>query len=278
METPHKGMEHQTINGYGNEYAKAAEGFDWLFHHEFAHEWFANQLTVADWDDMWLHEGYATYMQPLYGRWREGDARYAAMMLASRTDILNQAPIVSGKPRSEEDVYQSDKGGPGLDIYYKASWMLHTLRYLIGDQAFGDVTRLAVYGRLDPKPGNFAPRYSSTSEYQQLVQQVTGVDYRWFFDVYLRQAALPELIETREGGKLTLSWKVPGNLPFPMPVDVQIDGRDTRFAMTGGSNTIDVSPDAHVVLDPDSRILKRSIAVEELQAWRAAMAAKAAAK
>src|SRR3546814_5143633 len=40
VETPHKGMEHQTINAYGNEYAKAPEGFDWLFQHEFGHEWF----------------------------------------------------------------------------------------------------------------------------------------------------------------------------------------------------------------------------------------------
>ncbi|MES2055527.1 MAG: M1 family metallopeptidase [Pseudomonadota bacterium] len=274
VETPHKGMEHQTINGYGNAYAKAPEGFDWLFQHELAHEWFANQLTAADWDDMWLHEGYATYMQPLYGRWREGEARYAAMMLANRTDILNNAAIVSGHTRTEEGVYQLDKGGPGTDIYYKASWMLHTLRYLIGDQAFGDVTRLAVYGRPDPKPGNFAPRYGSTAEYQQFVDQVTGADHRWFFDVYLRQAALPELIEVREGSKLTLSWKVPGDLPFPMPVEVQVDGKDMRVAMAGGTGTITVAPEAHVVTDPNSRILKRSIAVEELQAWRSAIAAK----
>ena len=38
VETPHKGMEHQTINAYGNNYAKAPEGFDWLFQHEFGHE------------------------------------------------------------------------------------------------------------------------------------------------------------------------------------------------------------------------------------------------
>ncbi|MFX8195632.1 M1 family aminopeptidase, partial [Acinetobacter baumannii] len=79
VETPHKGMEHQTINAYGNDYAKAPEGFDWLFQHEFAHEYFGNQLTAANWDDYWLHEGYGTYMQPLYGRWREGEARYATM-------------------------------------------------------------------------------------------------------------------------------------------------------------------------------------------------------
>ena len=36
VETPHLGMEHQTINAYGNGYKKAPEGFDWLFQHEFA--------------------------------------------------------------------------------------------------------------------------------------------------------------------------------------------------------------------------------------------------
>ncbi|RRB82041.1 M1 family peptidase, partial [Escherichia coli] len=96
VETPHKGMEHQTINAYGNDYAKAPEGFDWLFQHEFAHEYFGNQLTAANWDDYWLHEGYGTYMQPLYGRWREGEARYATMLADERGKIANLRPIISG--------------------------------------------------------------------------------------------------------------------------------------------------------------------------------------
>jgi len=270
VETPHKGMEHQTINAYGNGYAKAPEGFDWLFHHEFAHEYFGNQLTAANWDDYWLHEGYGSYMQPFYGRWREGEARYATMLDQQRNQIANLRPIVSGKVRTEEEVYETDKGGPGQDIYYKGSWMLHTLRNLIGDKAFLDVTRLAVYGRTDPKPGNFKPRYGSTPEYEGFVKQVTGKDYGWFFDVYLRQAALPELIETRAGGTLTLTWQAPAGLPFPMPVEVQIDGQVQRLAMTGGTGSIAVAPGAHVVIDPDSRILKRSRAVEEYQAWRTA--------
>ena len=275
VETPHKGMEHQTINAYGNEYAKAPEGFDWLFQHEFSHEWFANQLTVADWDDFWLHEGYGAYMQPLYGKWREGDGRYAAMMLKSRETILNKAPIISGKPRAEEDVYKTENGGPGGDIYVKGAWMLHTLRGLIGDRDFYAVTRRAVYGRDDPRPGNFAPRYSSSSEYQALVKQVTGKDYGWFFDVYLRRATLPELIETRRGGTLDLAWKTPENLPFPMPIEVEVDGRVQRLAMTGGKDSLSVSPDAHVVIDPMSRVLRRSAAIEDAQAYRAAQAAKA---
>ncbi len=269
VETPHKGMEHQTINAYGNGYAKAIEGFDWLFQHEFTHEWFANQLTAANWDDYWLHEGYGAYMQPAYGRWREGEARYAAMMQAQRGTIMNKVPIVRGKIISEEEVYEASKGGPGQDIYVKGSWMLHTLRNLIGDKDFWDVTRLAVYGRPDPKPGNFEPRFGSTGEYEGFVRQVTGKDYGWFFDVYLRRAALPELVETRTGNTLSLSWKVPGGGPFPMPVEVQIGDRIEKLPMTGGRGTISVPADAHVVIDPWSRVLKRSIAVEELQAWNA---------
>jgi aminopeptidase N len=73
VETPHKGMEHQTINAYGNKYVKTPYGYDDLLQHEFAHEWFGNQLTNGDWDDMWLHEGLGSYMQPLYMQYLHGD-------------------------------------------------------------------------------------------------------------------------------------------------------------------------------------------------------------
>jgi aminopeptidase N len=146
--------------------------------------------------------------------------------------------------------------------------MLHTLRWAIGDRAFWDVTRLAVYGRPDPRPGNFAPRFGSTREYEGFVERVTGKDYRWFFDVYLRQAALPELVETRAGDTLSLAWKVPGTGPFPLPVELSVDGARRTVAMTGGRATLNVPASAHVVIDPDARVLRRSIAVEEMQAWQ----------
>ena len=275
VETPHKGMEHQTINAYGNHYAKAAEGFDWLFQHEFGHEWFGNQLTAANWDDYWLHEGYETYMQPLYGQWREGDARYAVMMDAQRNKIENKVPMVRGRVVTEEEVYEPSKGGPGQDIYYKGSWMLHTLRYLLGDKDFFAVTRLEVYGRTDPRPGNFSPRFGSTAEYERFVGQVTGKDYDWFFDVYLRQAALPDLVQRRAGDRLSLEWVVPGGGPFPMPVEVQVGDKRQTLVMTGGKGSLTVPGDAHVVVDPDARILKRSAALEAMKAYQATARAAA---
>ena len=269
VETPHLGLENQTINAYGNAYAKAPEGFDWLFQHEFGHEWFANQLTAANWDDYWLHEGFEEYMQPLYGLWREGEARYAAMMDTQRNKIENKAAIVSGTMRTEEQVYETRLGGPGQDIYYKGAWVLHSLRWLIGDAAWRRSVRLLVYGRADPRPGNFAPRYGSTADYERDVRAVTGRDYRWFFDVYLRAAALPELVEARSARGLALRWRAPGGKPFPMPIEIAVDGRVMRVAMTGGRGFVPAPLRAHVVVDPMARVLRRSIAVEEYQAWQA---------
>jgi aminopeptidase N len=267
-------MEHQTINAYGNGYKKAPEGFDWLFQHEFSHEWFGNQLTAANWDDYWLHEGFGEYMQPLYGLWREGEARYAVMLEAQRNKIENKAPIVSGQVRTEEEVYEPAKGGPAGDIYYKGAWMLHTLRWLIGDAAFFDAVRREVYGRPDPRPGNFTPRFGSTDEFVGIVNQVTGKDYRWFFDVYLRSAALPDLISERRGNTLMLRWQVPSNTPFPMPVELAIDGKTTTVEMPGGTATLVVPATAHVVIDPIARLLRRSEAVEAYQDWQQRNAAQ----
>ncbi|GAA0731232.1 M1 family metallopeptidase [Sphingomonas japonica] len=269
VETPHKGMEHQTINAYGNDYAKTPFGFDDLFQHEFSHEWFANQLTVANWDDFWLHEGYGAYMQPLYGRWREGEAVYATMMHESRRGIRNRFPVVSGSPKSATDVYRPETG-PAGDIYVKGAWVLHTLRNLIGDKAFFDLTRLAVYGRTDPRPGNFKPVYRTTPEYIAYARQVTGQDLQWFFDVYLYQAALPELVQTRTGDRLVVEWKAPNAKPFPLPVEISIDGNVRKLPMTGGRAVLTVPAAAHVVLDPNSRTLRKSAIIDDYQAWQAA--------
>jgi aminopeptidase N len=166
---------------------------------------------------------------------------------------------------TEEEVYETAKGGPGTDIYVKGAWVLHTLRNLIGDKAFAEVTTRLIYGRPDPKPGNFTPRFASTPEYMTIVNQVAGRDLSWFFDVYLRQAALPALVESREGGVLRLRWKVPGDRPFPLPVEVAVDDRIVTVAMTGGRGEVAVPEGAHVVVDPHARTLRQSDAVDAYQ-------------
>ncbi|GGD41303.1 M1 family metallopeptidase [Pseudoxanthomonas indica] len=267
VETPHLGMEHQTINAYGNDYKKDKYGYDWLLQHEFAHEWFGNQLTNTDWDDMWLHEGFGSYMQPLYLQYLRGDMEYHAALLDQRAALANKFPIVSGKSQTEEAVYNREHG-PGLDIYYKGSLMLHSLRSLIGDEAFFASIRRAVYGTDTPKPGQFKPRYVSTRDYIDIVRQVTGKDYGWFFDVYLYRAALPELLAERDATGLSLRWKTPDALPFPLPVDVRVGGNDgpiRTVAMSGGQGHLALAAGETYTLDPHSKLLQRLPHIEAFQ-------------
>jgi len=268
VETPHMGMEHQTINAYGNKFAKAPEGYDWLLQHEFAHEWFGNQLTNADWDDMWLHEGFGSYMQPLYGRFLHGDRAYFAGLHRMRAGILNKAPLVSGKPHSVEEVYNKDRGGPAGDIYTKGAYVLHTLRELIGDEHFFRSVRRLVYGTDDPRPGNFHPRYASTREFAQIVNHVTGRDYGWFFDAYVYTAALPDLQTSRDASGLTLTWKTPNDKPFPMPVEVRVGDRVETLAMTGGRGHLALPDGASYTIDPGSKLLRREPHIEAYQKYK----------
>lgn len=266
VETPHLGMEHQTINAYGNGYKLDGRGYDWLLQHELAHEWFGNQLTNVSWDDMWLHEGLGTYMQPLYARWLNGD-RYLQTELADmRQSLTNRFPLVSGGEQDAGTVYEGATG-PGLDLYYKGALVAHSLRLLIGDEAFRRAVTRLVYGRADPRPGNFVPRYATTDDFIAIVSEEAGRDMRWFFDAYVYQAALPVLKTSRTGDRMTLKWS--GGAGFPMPVTVEVDGERRRVPMTRGQGEIALRPDSHVLIDPDNAVLRQ---LDFIDTWKASQA------
>ena len=265
VETPHLGMEHQTINAYGNAYRLDGKGYDWLLHHELAHEWFGNQMTNRNSDDMWLHEGLGSYMQPLYLRWLHGERFMQAQLQEQRRDLINRFPVVSGTERDEDEVYKSDVG-PGLDLYNKGSLIAHSLRMLIGDAAFfRSVTRL-IYGTATPRPGAFTTRYGTTEEFLAIVSEEAGRDLGWFFRGYLYQAALPDLRQTRAGDRLELEWVTGDGAPFPMPVEVEVDGRLQILPMEGGRGRLSIPEGAHVLVDPDGKVLRR---LDFIEAWQA---------
>jgi len=266
VETPHLGMEHQTINAYGNGYTKSPLGYDWLLHHELSHEWFGNQMTNADWDDMWLHESFGSYMQPLYMESLRGEMEFQNVLFDFRKQVSNKAPIVSGKSQRIEDIYQDERGGPGLDIYVKGALVLHTLRNLIGDEPFFTATRRMVYGTATPAPGNFQPRWSSSREFIQFASEASGRDLNWFFDAYLYHAALPQLVEERSAGKLKLHWKLKDGGIFPLPIEVRINNRIEKLAMANGEGELALPPNALVTIDPHSRVLRQQDHIDE---WKA---------
>jgi aminopeptidase N len=225
---------------------------------------------LSNYDDMWLHEGFASYMQPLFGKYLHGDMDYYSMLMNQRAGILNEQPLVAGRERSEQEVYDDHATGPTGDVYGKGSLVLHSLRELIGDEAFFESVRWLLYGRPDPKPGNFAGRFATTREFVDIVNRVTGKDYSWFFAVYLYKAALPTLQAIEDGGVLKLDWKTPDGVPFPMPLEVRVGARIVTLPMTGGHGELPLGGGADFTLDPHAKILRQSDAIDQFKAWRAA--------
>ncbi|MFW6089409.1 MAG: M1 family aminopeptidase, partial [Gemmatimonadota bacterium] len=266
-QTPHLGMEHQTIIAYGAGFDPGAMtggrdwGFDALHHHELAHEWWGNLVTNADWKDMWLHEGFGTYMQALYAERLGGTERYHEYMASMRSGIGNRAPVAPRESRTAGEIY-FDSGG---DIYSKGAWVLHTLRGLIGDDAFFAALRRMAYpdsARLEETAGEQV-RFATTDDFLRIAEEESGRELDWFFEVYLRQPVLPELVATREGDPdadvVRISWDAPGGLPFPMPVDVELAGELRRLEVpASGAVELAVPADAEIRLDPEGWILREN--------------------
>ncbi|MDP5134119.1 MAG: M1 family metallopeptidase [Paraglaciecola sp.] len=252
VETPHLGMEHQTINAYGKKYVRDENGYDWLLQHELAHEWFGNLMTHEKLNDAWLHEGFGFYMQPAYSLAKFGRSAYNYTMYKSYLGLINCEPVVKEGQISSEQAFNSD-------IYGKGGWTLHTLRWLLGDDVFWQATRELLYGTADTAKLNYPieTRYRNTQEFIDIVNRISGKDYTWMFDVYLKQAALPELKITRNDEQLGLYWSAPSNRPFPMPVPISINGELAVYPMMDGKTTLNIKASDEVVIDPDMQVLRQ---------------------
>jgi aminopeptidase N len=250
VETPHLGMEHQTVNAYGKGYKRDDYGFDWLAHHELAHEWFGNLITHKTLNHAWVHEGFGLYMQPAYAKDKLGIAAYNYQMYKSYLGLLNCDPVVRSGTVSSDDAFNPD-------IYGKGGWVLHTLRYLIGEQLFWQASRELLYGTAQTQAMSYpmTPAYRTTEDFIAIVNRLTGKDYQWLFDVYLYQAALPELMDSTVGDVRTLSWKVPADKPFPMPVPVVLNGQPTVLDFSKGP--VQLKAQDQLQIDPEMQILRQ---------------------
>ena len=252
VETPHLGMEHQTVNAYGKGYKRDEYGFDWLLHHELAHEWFGNLMTHEKLNDAWLHEGFGLYMQPAYALDKLGITAYHYQMYKSYLGLQNCDPIVRSGVVTSDQAFNPD-------IYGKGGWTLHTLRNLIGEEAFWQATRELLYGTADTAKLQYPikPRYRNTKEFISIVNRITGRDYQWLFDVYLYEAALPELQQQQNGDSVTFSWLTPNKKPFPMPVEISINGQTQLLDLSKGAITVAVQSTDQLLVDPQMKVLRQ---------------------
>jgi len=259
VETPHLGMEHSTDIAYGNQFRYNADGTDWLLLHEFGHEWWANLVTASDWRDFWIHEGFQSYMDSLYQEHLHGKDAYFASMKNRVKGLRNMQPVAPREPKISYQVYMAEPDylKSDGDIYGKGALILHALRYLIGDDAFFRSLRHMAYPtkEMEKITDGRQERLVNTDDFLTIAEEESKMDLDWFFELYLRQPKLPKLTTFSSDSEMILRWETPNGMPFPMPIDVVVDGKTQRIEMKDGRGTVHFNVPAPII-DPNGWVLR----------------------
>ncbi len=257
---PYLGMEHQTLIAYGAGFEDGAlfgepAKFDDLHQHELAHEWWGNLVTVWDWRDFWIHEGFGTYMQALYTEHVSGDEEYREIIQHFENRITSLQPTA---PRQRMTTRDITGGGRGGDVYFKGAVFLHTLRFYMGDELFFESLRRFAYPEpvMEQITDGSQMRYATTDDYLTLVNELTGENLDWLFEAYLRTAELPRLIVQRFEEHMILQWETTSGTRFDMPLELVVDGESITIQPENEMYKIELNAEETVVIDPDGWVLK----------------------
>jgi aminopeptidase N len=209
-------MEHQTAVTYGNHFANGylerdwtgvgiSPRFDFIIIHESGHEWFGNSITAADVSDMWIHEGWTTYLECLYVEYMWGREDGLKYTNGYQSKVRNLQPIITPRGINKE---------PPQDQYFKGALFLNTLRSVVNDDA-------RWWALIHDFYQHFKYRNIMTEDVVGYFNQQTGMNLTPVFDQYLRHTALPalELKFDEAAGTVSYRWKAdePG---FRMPIRV----------------------------------------------------------
>jgi aminopeptidase N len=216
IEAPYSGMEHQSAVTYGNRFANGylerdwtgvgiSTRFDFIIIHESGHEWFGNSISAADRSDMWIHEGWTTYLECLYVEYMYGREDAIKYTNGLKPKVQNQRPIITERGTNST---------PPQDQYFKGALLLHTLRSVLNDDK-------QWWSLLRDFYQHFKYQNIMTEDIVDYFNRRTGRNLTPIFNQYLRHTAIPalELKFDEAAGTVSYRWKAdePG---FAMPVRV----------------------------------------------------------
>lgn len=195
VESPFAGMEHQTAIAYGNGYKNDYLGFDYIILHETAHEWWGNSISVNDFADVWIHEGFASFCEALYVEKFYGQEKYFDYINWQGLNVKNKFPVIG--PR--EVNYWDYKDG---DRYVKGSVILASLRNMLFDDGLFFKILAKFYKENERSQ-------VTTNDFIKMVNDLTKKDYTWFFNQMLYSRIPPKFVvhEYFLNGKRKIQYK-----------------------------------------------------------------------
>ena len=254
-------MEHQTMTSTTtfNEITIA---------HELGHQWFGDLITCANWHELWLNEGFATYTEAVYLEKQYGPAWYRSHMQEQMNDALSaEGTLYLQDTTSVRDMFANSR------VYAKGGAVLHMLRHVLGDSTFSRALRAYV---ADPR---FRFAVATTRDFQQVCEVVSGQSLGYFFDEWVFGEKYPVYTFSwktwNESGQdfasVTIDQVTRTDNPrfFTMPVDIQMKaaGWDTTISVMHQFSgqvfqfALPARPDS-VILDPGDWVLKQVLPSE----------------
>jgi len=256
------GMEHQTIsflNNFGNE----------LVAHELAHHWFGDKVTCNSWEDIWLNEGFATYLSGL---------TYEYLYPANYWLQFKKGKINSVTSLKWGSVKCTDTTSVGRIFnsrltYNKGAMILHQLRFVIGDQAFFTALRNYL------NDSSLAFKNASTSNLKYHFESASGVNLDDYFNSWYEGQGYPsyKIVWSQLNNQISLNCSQSTSDSsvsfFKLPVPIQLigDNKDTLLILENKFNYQNFSFNVNfkvdtIIINPNADIITaQSIALSQKQ-------------
>ena len=210
------GMEHTTVSfmvGFGRQ----------LIAHEMGHQWFGDKITCGSWKDIWLNEGFATYMASMVIENFDGNAAFVAdktNMINSITGYNNGAIYLTDAQANDVNRIFSSRLS-----YNKGAMVLNMLRFKLGDASFFQAIKNYLADT------NLAYKYAVTSNLQSHFEATYGQSLSEFFDVWVYKQGFPKYNITAQNfgagqAKITVNQTTsdPSVAFFKMPLPIRLLG------------------------------------------------------
>ena len=247
-----------------------------LVSHELAHSWFGDLVTCRNWAELWLNEGFATYMEAAYREKAFGRDDYIRKVQSDAREFL----VDDVMNRKRHGLFNQRAGDTNALFdnasitYHKGGAVLHMLREQVGTEAFWKALNTYLnqhkFGSVE------------STDLKKAMEDASGQDLGWFFDQWVYGVSAPKLLVGQMYNprtkilKLTVTQtqKPDTNVPnaFHLPMDISIGGVAVKpITITKRVETFTMHAAAkpsRLEIDPHDKIILKTVKITPLVVTR----------
>ncbi|GGG35677.1 peptidase M1 [Bizionia arctica] len=252
------GMEHTTVSFMGS----FGRG---LIAHELGHQWFGDKVTCGSWKDIWLNEGFATYLSGLVIENLDGNSSFISWKESLNSSITSQSG--GAVYLTDSDTLSVNRIFSSRLSYNKGAMVTHMLRKKLSDETFFQGMQNYL------TDVNLSYAYAKTEDYKAVMETASGQDLTEFFNDWIYNQGYPsytiEWQQTNESQIRVSIAQTQSNASvsfFEAPVPIRVIGTSGEVLDLVLDNTTNneiflravTFPVANILFDPEVDLISRN--------------------